>query len=89
MGDILTPSDELSYDKQMEPIKGILKDRFTLTLIPWSIILPMLKYNLGTGQRISDPDFSRWSNLSVSPQISYVPQNVVLSSFKYKPLIIE
>ena len=77
MGDILTPREELSFDKQMEPIKGILKDRFTLTPNPM-VYNPSdaeIQFRYRT-KRISDPDFSRWSNLSVSPQISYVPQDV-------------
>ena len=74
---ILTPSEELLFDKQMEPINGILKDRFTLN--PNSMV-----YNPSNAEiqfrsrtkKISDPNFSSWSNLSVSPQVSYVPQDV-------------
>ena len=74
---ILTPGEELSFDKQMEPISGILKDRFTLTPNPM-VYNPSdaeIKFRYRT-KKISDPNFSGWSNLSVSPQISYVPQDV-------------
>ena len=74
---ILTPSEEVSFDKQMEPISGILKDRFTLTPNPM-VYNPSdaeIKFRYRT-KKTSDPNFGGWSNLSVSPQISYVPQDV-------------
>ena len=74
---ILTPSEELAYNKQMEPINGILRDRFTLTPNP-------MVYNPSDAaiqfrfraKKISDSNFGVWSKLSVSPQISYIPEEV-------------
>ena len=74
---ILTPSEELSFDRQMEPINGILKDRFTLTLNPM-VYNPSdaeMQFRFRT-KKISDSNFGGWSKLSVSPQISYISEDV-------------
>ncbi len=74
---ILTPKEEISFDKHMKPISGIVKDRFSLTPNP-------MVYNPSDAEiqfrsrtkKISDSNFSGWSKLSVSPQITYISEDV-------------
>ena len=74
---ILTPSEELLFDREMEPINGILKDRFILTLNPmlYNPSDAEMQFRFRT-KEISDSNFGGWSKLSVSPQISYISENV-------------
>ena len=66
VSNILTPSDELSFNKVMDPVSGLIKDRFLISLNP-------MVYN-PTGSKIkfrsriisNNSNSGEWSNLGLS-----------------------
>ena len=87
---ILTPSEELSFEREMEPINGILKDRFTLTLNP-------MVYNPSDAEmqlrfrtkKIIDSNFGVGQNYQFHPKFRTYLRMSVLFSFRYRLLITE
>ncbi len=74
---ILTPGDDVSYSKSMEPIHGIIKDRFMISSNPmvYNPTNANVKYRSRI-KKVGDLNEGDWSELVTSSQISFIPEGI-------------
>ncbi len=76
ISNILTPSEELLFNKDINPISGIIKDRFLISLNPMIYNPTGAKIKFRSRVISNNSNVGEWSNLESSSQISYVPETV-------------
>ena len=73
---IFTPSEELSYNIISDPISGIIKDRFLISLNPMVYNPSDAKLRFRSRITSENKGQGKWSDLEYSPQISFIPEKV-------------
>ena len=73
---ILTPSKELSFNDVLDPISGIIKDRFLISLNPMVYNPTDSKIKFRSRIISNNSNAGEWSKLESLSQISFIPETV-------------